>query len=122
MSSILSSDEAREVGLSMRVCVDWADEWPRMGGPLVLLSHPLLARKLGRAVDVGRHRIDWDDLDARCHSSTEVLMLEAARCLARGEPCDLGRLVYGLDPDPWEWVVAALEVARGQRTIGEVLG
>jgi hypothetical protein len=91
-------------------------------GPLVLLCHPLLARKLGRALDVKNLRIDWDDLASRCFSSTEVLLCDAARCLSRGEPCDLGRLVRGLDPDPWQWLMAALAVARGERRLEDVLG
>jgi hypothetical protein len=88
----------------------------------VLLCHPLLARKLGRALDVKNLRIDWDDLASRCFSSTEVLLCDAARCLSRGEPCDLGRLVRGLDPDPWQWLMAALAVARGERRLEDVLG
>lgn len=67
------------------------DDYCIWAGPLVLLCHPLLARKLGRA-------------------------------LARGEPCDLGRSVRGLDPDPWQLRMAALAVARGERQLEVVLG
>lgn len=100
----------------------WADDQPGIAGALVLLSHPLLVRKMGGCWDVARRSIDWEKLESRCWSRTEVLLFEAARCLASGVPCDLGRLTRGLDPEPWRWLCAALAVARGELRLGDVLG